>query len=265
MKDFKFDKSLGQNFIYDTNLLRAVVNDAGITESDTVVEVGAGEGTLTRAIAEKAKKVVSFEIDTRLKEKLDSVSNEFQNVEFIYDDILKTLPQELSAITGGRFKVVANLPYYITTPIMFYFIENGFCLDGMTLTVQKEVAQKITAKSGDADYGVLTVMTALAGKARITRIIPRECFKPIPNVDSAVVRLDIYNDYRPDDKVRTCVRKCFASRRKTLANNLRAGYGLERERAERLAVTVSGNAMVRAQELSPQDFVKLNALLDGND
>lgn len=261
MKDFAFDKSLGQNFIYDKNLLAAIVSDSGIESDDVVVEVGAGEGTLTRAIAERARKVVSFEIDSRLKEPLTALAEEKGNIEFIFDDILKTMPQELNAVTNGAFKVVANLPYYITTPIMFYFLENGFPLKSMTLTVQKEVAEKIAAKSGDSNYGILSVMSALAGDAKITRIIPRTCFRPVPNVDSAVVRLDIHKDYAPDEKLRALVKKCFASRRKTLANNLRAGFGVSRERAEELAETVSGNKLARAQDLTPEDFIRLNEII----
>lgn len=260
-REFRFDKSLGQNFIFDRNLLSAIVADAGIESSDTVVEVGAGAGTLTRAIAEKAKKVISFEIDPRLREPLSRLAIECGNIEFIFDDLLKTLPDELAAIVGGEFKVVANLPYYITTPIMFYFIENGFRLKSMTLTVQREVAEKITASPSDADYGVLSVMTALSGKARITRNIPRTCFKPVPSVDSAVVRLDLNPDYKCDTALRSLVRKSFASRRKTLANNLRAGYGMSRERAEELVFAVKGDKMARAQNLSAQEFIALNNLI----
>lgn len=260
-KNFRYDKSLGQNFIFDKNLLSAIVSDAEVGSDDVVVEVGAGAGTLTRAIAAKAKKVVSFEIDPRLFDGLNEIGRECGNVEFIFDDILKTLPSELSAVTGAPFKVVANLPYYITTPVMFYFLENDFALKSMTLTVQREVAEKIVAKSGDPDYGVLTVTTALAGRAKITRIIPRTCFRPAPNVDSAVVRLDLYNEFRPDERLRSLVRKCFASRRKTLANNLRNGFGLSRELAENLAFEVSGNRLIRAQDLRAEDFVSLDGMI----
>lgn len=261
MKDFAFDKSLGQNFIYDEDLLGDIVCDAGVEKNDVVVEVGAGAGTLTKAIAKKAGRVISFEIDSRLKPELCALSKQYDNIEFIFDDILKTLPEELKAVTGGEFKVVANLPYYITTPIMFYFLENEFPLKSMTLTVQKEVAEKIAAKSGDSDYGVLSVMAAFAGIATVTRVIPRTCFKPVPNVDSAVVRLDVYNDYKPDAEVRALVKKCFASRRKTLVNNLRAGFGITREEAEELAFLVTGDKLARAQELTKEQFLKLEELL----
>ncbi len=264
MQDFTFKKSLGQNFIFDKNLLRAIVADAEVEKSDTVVEIGAGAGTLTRAIAERAGRVISFEIDSRLKPSLMALSCEYGNIEFIFDDILKTLPSELEAITGAPFKVVANLPYYITTPIMFYFLENGFAVKSMTITVQKEVAEKIVCRKGDSEYGILSVMTALAGKAQITRIIPRACFTPSPNVDSAVVRLDVYEGYTPDKSLRTLVKRCFASRRKTLANNLRAGYGFTREKAEELAQLVSGNRLVRAQDLGKDDFIRLNEYISGS-
>lgn len=258
---FIYDKSLGQNFIYDRNLLEAIVSDAGITAEDTVVEVGSGAGTLTAAIAAKAKKVISFEVDRRLFGFLTELAQEKKNIEFVFDDILKTLPEELAALTGGGFKVVANLPYYITTPVMFYFIEGGFDLGGMTLTVQKEVAEKVTAKAGEANYGVLSVMTALAGSAKITRMVPRSCFKPIPNVDSAVLRIDIKRGYEPDPSLRSLIKKSFAARRKTLANNLRAGYGLDRGQAEELVMTVKGDERVRPQQMTCEDFIRLNELL----
>ncbi len=218
-KDFVFKKKYGQNFISDKNLLTAIVNDAEITSADEVLEIGAGAGTLTQVLSTQAKKVVSFEIDKDLQSQL--LELKLQNVNFIFDDFMQYSTKQVEGMFSSKFKVVANLPYYITTPILFKLFESEK-VESITIMVQKEVAQRACAKVGNKDYGILSVMTELYGDAQITRIVNRQMFKPTPNVDSAVLRIKIREKFTNLNKVEFSkfVRTCFAMRRKTLQNNL---------------------------------------------
>ena len=170
---------------------RQIVEGANINNTDTVVEIGAGAGTLTSALCDKAAKVFAFEIDSRLRPVLNEVLADKSNANVIYEDIMKVSPAKLKEITGGKFKVVANLPYYITSPVLFYFLENDFPLDGITVMVQKEVAERICAKESTPEYGSLSVAIQTKSKPTVTRIVKRTCFTPPPNVDSAIVRMDV--------------------------------------------------------------------------
>ena len=221
MKDFVFKKKYGQNFISDANLLRAIANDAGVDEKSEVLEIGAGAGSLTEVLSEMAKKVVSFEIDKDLEEKLLGLG--LKNVEFVFDDFMNFSMPEIEKMFDGKFKVVANLPYYITTPIIFKLLENGQKVESLTIMVQKEVAEKFCSTVGDGDYGIPTVMTQFYGGAKITRIVKRQMFYPVPNVDSAVLHIDIDREKFPNvdrKKFSKFVKVCFSMRRKTLLNNL---------------------------------------------
>lgn len=189
--DFHFNKALGQNFITDANLLDAIVADSGITSDDTVVEIGTGAGTLTRAIAKVAKKVYSFEVDRNLQPVLALSLQGVDNAEVIFRDVLKMKDDELKSVVGDSFKVVANLPYYITTPLAMRFIESSLDVKSVTIMVQKEVALRFVAKPNTADYSAITLAIEMAGNAQITRNVSRNMFFPSPNVDSAVVRIDI--------------------------------------------------------------------------
>lgn len=256
---FVFKKSLGQNFLTDAQLLDAIARDAGVEKTDTVVEIGAGAGTLTRALAARAARVVAFDVDEALVPVLRESLAGVENAEVVFRDVLKCSDEELVAIIGGKFKVVANIPYYITTPLVMRFAESALPVDSVTVTVQKEVAERLVAGAGTPEYGAISAAVALRGNARITREVPRRMFRPVPNVDSAVVRIDFVRDKFGDTDVGAVselVRQCFRMRRKTLYNNLiAAGYGKEKAR---LAIERAGfSADVRGERLSAADYVKL--------
>lgn len=260
--DFQFKKQFGQNFISDTNLLRSIVADAGIDETSTVVEVGPGAGTLTRAIAERAKKVYAFEIDRTLEPVLAESLAGLNNVEVIFRDFMKVdlaeFERELPPYT-----VVANIPYYITTPLVMRFIEESRKVKSVVVMVQEEVARRFCAEAGTADYGAVTAGIALKGKAKITRKVPRTVFYPVPNVDSAVVKIEI-GDGIPvkDEKLyRDTVRCAFLNRRKTLENNLVNSFRLSREDAKGLVSALGIDEKARGETLTPVQLAKLSDLL----
>ena len=189
--DFKFAKKFGQNFLTDENLLDDIVLKSGVSENTTVVEIGAGAGTLTRAIAKRAKKVYAFEIDENLKPVLSKTLEGVYNAEVVFGDIMKTPIESLENMVGEDYMVVANLPYYITTPVITLFLEKATRVTGISVTVQKEVALRLAAEPKTSDYGAITVAVRLAGSAEIIKEIGRELFLPPPNVDSAVVKITI--------------------------------------------------------------------------
>ena len=257
---FHFNKRFGQNFLTDTNLLRSIVDKAGITENDTVVEIGVGGGTLTRAIAEKAKRVIGFEIDTNLKPVLAETLSGLSNVEIIYKDVMKMQTKDIENMIGGRFSVVANLPYYITTPILMKFIEESDMVDSITVTIQEEVADRLCSTAGSSEYGAITASIDAVGNAQKIMRIDRKMFYPSPNVDSAVVKIQMdKNKYDIKDMLayRAVVRSAFLSRRKTLVNNLMMSFKIDRKTAEEIVVSVKGDALVRGEILDTLDFVKL--------
>ncbi len=257
---FVFSKKYGQNFITDETLLSSIVSDAGVTETDTVVEIGAGAGTLTRAIADKAKHVIAFEIDRSLEPILNSTLSGYDNVEVIYDDVTKWTESEFDALVDGEYKVVANLPYYITTPLLFMLLDRKKPPVSLTVMVQKEVAERICATEKKGDYGALSVSVGARAKATITRVVGREMFTPPPNVDSAVVRIDVHGNTGADDDktLYSLIRVAFAMKRKTLSNNLAAGYGITKQEAEKMLTSAGFDPRVRAEELSVQKFVELS-------
>lgn len=262
---FSFSKKYGQNFITDYNLLRAIVSDAGVTRDDTALEIGAGAGTLTRALAESAGRVVAFEIDPSLSPVLDESLAGLNNVEVIMDDVTKWTDAELDDLTSSDYKVVANLPYYITTPLLFTFLERENKPSSVTVMVQKEVAERICATPEKGDYGALSVAVALRGKASITRIVKRDCFTPAPNVDSAVIRIDLDPAAPTDRSLYELVAKSFAMKRKTLVNNLSAGYAIPKPFAAELLVSLGFSPTVRAEQLAPSDFIRLDKAIKENE
>ena len=257
---FRFNKALGQNFIFDGNLLDAIVSDAGVTAEDTVVEIGTGAGTLTARLAARAKKVFSFEVDERLRPVLDISLKGAENVEVVFRDVMKMKDDELREMIGGEFKVVANLPYYITTPLIMRFAESTLPVRSITVMVQKEVADRLTAEVGSADYAAVTLAVKVFGDAAVTRIVDRHMFRPAPNVDSAVVRIDRVLgrlDGADEKLVRKLVRAAFAMRRKTLVNNLAASFGILKQQATDLVTACGFPADVRGERLSLDDFIRL--------
>ncbi len=254
MKDFQTKKKFGQNFITDKNLLSAIVSDAEICENDEVLEIGPGMGTLTEEISKHAKRVISYEIDNDLKPIL--LGKDLKNVEFRFQDIMNVSLREIEGSFVGEYKIVANLPYYITTPILFKFIGQSERVKSITVMVQKEVAERMIAKEGGKDYGVLSIGIAACGQAHITRNVSRIMFNPAPNVDSAVVRIDIYNKYNLDLKeFHNFVKNIFNMRRKTLLNNLAQSYGKNRGELEQ----IFGKKVLarRAESFSVDEIVEL--------
>lgn len=263
--DFHFNKALGQNFITDSNLLDAIVADSGINGDDTVVEIGTGAGTLTRAIAKVAKKVYSFEVDRNLQPVLALSLQGVDNAEVIFRDVLKMKDDELKSVVGDSFKVVANLPYYITTPLAMRFIESSLDVRSITIMVQKEVALRFVAKPNTADYSAITLAIEMAGDAKITRNVSRNMFFPAPNVDSAVVRIDIDRAKLDGENVallHKLVRSSFAMRRKTLANNLSVAFQIDKQEAGKLIEEAGFSPMVRGEALSLDDYKKLTKTLE---
>ena len=263
--DFHFNKALGQNFITDANLLDAIVADSGINGDDTIVEIGTGAGTLTRAIAKVAKKVYSFEVDRNLQPVLALSLQGVDNVEVIFRDVLKMKDDELKSVVGDSFKVVANLPYYITTPLAMRFIESTLDVKSVTIMVQKEVALRFVAKPNTADYSAITLAIEMAGNAQITRNVSRNMFFPSPNVDSAVVRIDIDRTKLDGENVallHKLVRSSFAMRRKTLANNLSVAFQIDKQEAGKLIEEAGFSPMVRGEALSLDDYKKLTKTLE---
>lgn len=254
---FSFSKKYGQNFITDYNLLRAIAVDAEVSKSDTVLEIGAGAGTLTCALGEKAGRVVAFEIDRSLEGVLGETVGPLANAEVIMDDFTKWTDSEVDALVGGEYKVVANLPYYITTPLLFTLIERANPPKSITVMVQKEVAERICATEKKGDYGALSVSVALRATAKITRIVKRDMFTPPPNVDSAVVRIDMKPEgvnYSDEKALFSLVKRSFAMKRKTLVNNLSAGYGATKSEIESVLSQLGLPSTVRAEQLAPETF-----------
>lgn len=258
---FKFKKAFGQNFLSDPFVLGEIAEKAGVNENSVVLEIGCGAGALTKELVARAKKVVGYEIDERLKPVLKDALSGFDNTEVIFGDVMKRKLADIEKRLGESYVLVANLPYYITTPIIMNFLENGENVSSMTVMVQKEVAERLAAKPRTSDYGAITVGINLRGEAKIVMQVPREKFTPVPNVDSAVVRIDIdKNKFSKVDKsaVRELVRKAFTSRRKTLVNNISSGYGTSKESAAKLLEKCGISPTARAEELSAEQFVLLS-------
>lgn len=254
---FTFTKRFGQNFISDTNLLEAIVQDAGVTATDTVLEIGAGAGTLTGALARTGCQVVAYEIDTALQPVLAETLAEYPNAEVVFKDFMK----EDIATLKTRFahaKIVANLPYYVTTPILMRLIEEGIGQQ-ITVMVQQEVAERLVAEAGTKDYGAITARIRLFGDATITRIVNRRLFFPAPNVDSAVVNITHRTTPWPDEHPQLTaklIRVGFAMRRKTLCNNLMQ-LPLTRDQALQALSLMGLDPNVRGETLSAQQYIAL--------
>ncbi len=260
---FYFKKKFGQNFLSDANLLSAVVRDAGVGAETVVLEVGAGAGALTRALSQAAQRVLAYEIDASLRPVLAETLAGCENVEVVFGDFLRAdlpaLEREL-----GRYRVVANLPYYVTTPVMMRFLEEARACDGLSVMVQEEVAERFTAAAGTPQYGAVTAAIALKGEARIVRRVPRTMFTPRPNVDSAIVRIDFEEGRIPvqsPSAYRAAVRCAFSGRRKTLENNLMNAFSLSREQAKSVLREAGFADMVRGETLAPEEFARLADVL----
>lgn len=256
---FSFKKKFGQNFITDKNLLASIVALSGVEENDTVLEIGCGAGTLTRAISEKAKKVVAFEVDTALKPVLARTLAGVDNVEVAFKDFLKVNLAELEREIGA-YRVVANLPYYVTTPLVCKLLEEGKSCKSLTVMVQEEVAQRFCAKENTPEYGAITAVIALRARAEIVKRVPRTLFTPRPNVDSAVVNLTVEDGriaVKDEELYKKVVHAAFLARRKTLENNLVNAFNLPRDTAQKVISDCGIDLKARGETLSPEAFARL--------
>ncbi len=258
----KFKKSLGQNFLFDKNLLRAIVIDGLIEKDDVVLEIGAGAGTLTACLAEVAKKVVSFEIDLSLVPILEKVKAEHGNVEFHFQDFMTA---EIENLFEKKAKVVANIPYYITTPIIFKLLEKVEKFSSILVLVQKEVALRFAGKHGTKEYGVTSVILQSIFDVSIPRIVKKECFTPMPKIDSALCLLVPNEKFEIKDfeGFKDFVHLSFSMRRKTLINNLKQIF--EKEKVVEVLKTFDYLETVRPEEISVENFVNIyNSLNNKN-
>lgn len=245
-------KSLGQNFLFDSAILSRIIEVAGIGPDDTVVEIGPGPGRLTLMLSKVVKKVLAIELDNNLYVKLQDELTGHENIELVLGDALKYRYDEL-----GSFKVVANIPYYITTPIIFKLIEARSNLASITLTIQKEVAQRIVANPGTKDYGVLSLAVQYHADPEIKFIIPAGAFRPVPKVDSAAIHMDIRNTPKvvvADEALFfKVIRAGFSQRRKTLSNALK----LLMPNIKDVLIDTGIDPGRRAETLSMVEFAKL--------
>ena len=266
---FNFSKSLGQNFLVDQNILNKIIEGARINKDDLVLEVGPGAGTLTRSLASQAKKVAAVEIDKRLIPILDETLKDFDNVDLIQADILKLDIQGLvdEVFDGQSFKLVANLPYYITTPIIMRFLEEGLPFKSIVVMVQKEVAERMMASKGTKDYGSLTVAVQYYTQPRLITRVPASVFIPPPKVDSIVLALDKRD--KPPVEVKdqaaffALVKAVFSQRRKTLLSTIHASgiCDLEKDKLRLLLEGLGIDPSRRGETLSIEDMAKIaNAL-----
>lgn len=261
--NFKFSKSLGQNFIFDSNLLEAICIDADIKKEDTVLEIGCGAGTLTKKLSVFSKKVIGFEIDKTLSEILEENLKECLNVKIIYDDFLKYPESEMKSLIKGKFKVVANLPYYITTPIIFNLIESDFNIESITIMVQREVGARICAKPGERDYGSLSVALQSFSDCKIVRTIKNTVFCPPPKVDSVLVKIDVNKEKLKITNLehfKKLYRCAFLMRRKTFLNNIITAFGYSKEKVLKAFQTLNFSENVRGETLSGWEFCQLSNL-----
>ncbi|MFR1766451.1 MAG: 16S rRNA (adenine(1518)-N(6)/adenine(1519)-N(6))-dimethyltransferase RsmA [Lachnospira sp.] len=264
---FSFQKKFGQNFLIDENVVKKIVREAGVTKDDFVLEIGPGIGTMTQILCENAREVVAVEIDTKLIPILrDDTLAEYDNVTVINEDILKLDIVKLAEErNGGRpIKVVANLPYYITTPIIMGLFESHVPLDSITIMVQKEVADRMQVGPGTKDYGALSLAVQYYANPKIVLNVAASCFMPRPNVDSAVIKLERYEE--PPVKVMDehlmfgIIRASFNQRRKTMTNSVCncAALGISKEMLLEALQKCGLSPTVRGEALTLAQFAKLS-------
>ena len=267
--EFVFQKKFGQNFLIDTHVLDKIIASSHITKEDFILEIGPGIGTMTQYLCENAREVAAVEIDKALIPILEDTLSGYSNVTIINDDILKVNINELvEKKNGGKpIKVVANLPYYITTPIIMGLFENNVPMESITIMVQKEVADRMQVGPGTKDYGALSLAVQYYAEPYIVANVPPNCFMPRPNVGSAVIRLTRHKESPVnviDEKFMfRLIRASFNQRRKTLMNGLKNASDLNLEKEEILeAIRKLGKSdTIRGEALTLQEFAELSNLL----
>ena len=261
-------KRYGQNFLIDSNILEKIVRSAGITKDDTVLEIGPGIGTLTQHIALAAGKVICVEIDSKMIPVLEYTLSEFDNVTVINEDILKADIKGILAEHGEKSaKVVANLPYYITTPIIMELLEKDLPIESITVMIQKEVAERMQVGPGSKDYGALSLAVAFYSDAEVKMTVSPNCFIPRPNVDSAVIRLDKLKEPKVSvnnkSEMFRIIKGAFEQRRKTLTNALShsSAYKTDKKKIEDALTQMGKNINIRGEELTLEEFAVLSDIL----
>ncbi|MFB0972839.1 MAG: 16S rRNA (adenine(1518)-N(6)/adenine(1519)-N(6))-dimethyltransferase RsmA [Tissierellia bacterium] len=262
--NFSFTKSLGQNFLIDQNIIDKILREGNV-QGENILEIGSGIGTLTASMAKLAKKVVVVEIDEKLKPILSETLFGFDNVEVIFSDILKTDLDKISkeSFNGESFKVVANLPYYITSPILEYLLKSKSNISEIIVMMQKEVATRIVADVGTKEYGSISVFLKYFGDSEILMNVPKTVFMPKPKVDSAVVKLKIRDhiDVEEVEKLEKILRAGFGKRRKTILNSLSSGLNREKTEVLEILEKLGINENSRAENLSLKEFLELTEML----
>ena len=267
---FKFSKSLGQNFLIDDNVIDKIIDGARVKEGDKVIEVGPGIGTLTREMAKRAEKVVAVEIDKNLIPILKETLADFDNTEVVNEDILKVDINKLvdEKLSGGPVKLIANLPYYITTPIVMKFLEEDIPVTDIVVMVQKEVADRMNAVQSTKDYGALSVAVQYYCDTEIVAKAPRHMFIPQPKVDSTVIGLHIREEkkYKADNEQLffKTVKAAFGQRRKTLLNSLSSMGVLDKAKIKEVLAEAGIDEKRRGETLSIEEFAHLSNIINKN-
>ena len=267
---FKFSKSLGQNFLIDDNVIDKIIDGARVKEGDKVIEVGPGIGTLTREMAKRAEKVVAVEIDKNLIPILKETLADFDNTEVVNEDILKVDINKLvdEKLSGGPVKLIANLPYYITTPIVMKFLEEDIPVTDIVVMVQKEVADRMNAVPSTKDYGALSVAVQYYCDTEIVAKAPRHMFIPQPKVDSTVIGLHIREErkYKADNEQLffKTVKVAFGQRRKTLLNSLSSMGVLDKAKIKEVLAEAGIDEKRRGETLSIEEFANLSNIINKN-
>ncbi len=262
--NFKFQKKYGQNFLTNPKIPERIAMSVREENREElcILEIGAGAGALTVNLAKLYKKVCALEIDTTLKQPLAEVLSDFNNAEVVFQDIMKT---DIAALCKDKFgsspvAVCANLPYYITTPIIMALFDSGVKFESITVMMQKEVALRICSKKGDSDYGAFTAVVNLYADSKRLFDVGKGNFYPVPKIDSSVLRLTPWNDKFEDvdkESVKEIIKAAFSQRRKTVYNSLKGGLSVDGEFAEKLLATCNIPSNVRAEQLGIEDFIKL--------
>lgn len=259
-----FNKALGQNFLIDRGVLDEIIASSGINKDFGIIEIGPGIGTLTMELAKNAKKVVCIELDRQIAAYLEKAFAFYDNVKIINGDALKVDFKEIIDNEFGDIPcaIVANLPYYITTPLIMKFLESGLDLESVTVMIQKEVAERLVAESGTKDYGAITCSVNYYSTPEIITIVPPDSFMPPPKVTSAVIKLDIKNHTVPyvsnPKELFKIIKASFGQRRKTLVNGLSGIYpNISKDELKNIIFEVSGNENIRGEQLSLSQFIEI--------
>ena len=263
----RFNKALGQNFLIDQTVLDSAIDASGIDEGYGVIEVGPGIGTLTAELSKKAGKVVAIELDRSIAEYLKKAFVAYDNVEIVQGDALKIDLKEIieEKMQGLKVVVIANLPYYITTPLIMKFLEDDLPLESITVLIQKEVAERIVADAGTKEYGAISVAVQYYSSPEIIRTVPPESFMPPPKVTSAIIKMDIKNHTKPEvsneKRMFRVVKAAFGQRRKTLVNALSSSFDVPKEELTRIVTDVTGSEKIRGEQLDLRQFIQISEIL----